>query len=160
MTAKFWTLLTGVDTVQPFYDQTEAETAAAAFIQSCDDDRTVTVENWREQLAELNAEMEDAGEAAYVCCLTEHPIPEFRALAVLEDGEVCRFESSSPLLSNLKIGVVETKFSLFDYHPDDIFEIQTPDGRISAVGHTQGVQPPQWPITTIFEDISRKDLGQ
>ncbi len=64
MVAKFWILLTEVDTVQPFYEQAEAEAAAAAFVQSCDDSRTVTVESWRGELAALNAEMDDAGELA------------------------------------------------------------------------------------------------
>lgn len=112
MTAKFWTLLTGVDTVQPFYDHTDAESAAAAFVQSCDDSRTVTVENWRAELAALNAEMDDAGEAGYLCVLTEHLVPEFRAVVVLKEGEVCRIEAASPLLQQLEVAVVETKFSL------------------------------------------------
>jgi hypothetical protein len=81
MTTHFWTLLTGVDTVQPFFDKAEAEAAAAAFVQSCDDGRTVTVENWRDELADLNQEVDGAGEATYLCTLTEHPLPELNALA-------------------------------------------------------------------------------
>jgi hypothetical protein len=86
MTAKFWTLLTSVDTVHPFYEQAEAESAAAAFVQSCDDSRIVTVENWRDELAALHKEMDDAGEATCLCALTEHPLPEFRAVAVPRRG--------------------------------------------------------------------------
>jgi hypothetical protein len=118
MTAKFWTLLTGVDTVHPFYEQAEAESAAAAFVQSCDDSRIVTVENWLDEPAALNEEMDDAGEATYLCALTKHPLPEFRAVAVLGEGEVCRIETASPLLQRLKVAVVETKFSRLDYHQD------------------------------------------
>ena len=154
MTAKFWTLLTGVDTVQPFYDQTQAEGAAAAFVQSCDDSRIVTVENWRDELADLNKEMDDAGEAGYLCTLTEHPVPELKAVAVLEEGEVCRIETASPLLQHLKVAVVETKFRPVDYHPDDVFQVQTPHGPIAAVGHIQSIQSQEWPIQTIFERIS------
>jgi DNA-binding response OmpR family regulator len=84
MTAKFWTLLTSVDTVHPFYEQAEAESAAAAFVQSCDDSRIVTVENWRDELAALNKEMDDAGEATYLCALTEHLILPRRGLTILE----------------------------------------------------------------------------
>ncbi|MBD2746138.1 hypothetical protein IC232_05425 [Microvirga sp. BT688] len=153
MTAKFWTLLTGVDTVQPFYDQAEAETAAANFVQSCDDSRIVTVENWRDELAALNKEMDDAGEAGYLCTLTEHSVPELKAVAVLEEGEVCRIETASPLLQHLKVAVVETKFSRLDYHPDDVFQVETPHGPIDAVGHVQAVQPQDWPIETVFERI-------
>src|SRR5688572_25002364 len=84
MTAKFWTLLTSVDTVHPFYEQAEAESAAAAFVQSCDDNRIVTVENWRDELAALNKEMDDAGEATYLCALTDNLILPRRGLTILE----------------------------------------------------------------------------
>jgi hypothetical protein len=154
MPACFWTLLTGVDTVQAFFDKTAADEAAKDFVQSCDDSRRVTIENWREELAALNKEMDDAGEADYLCTLTEHPLPEFRAVAVLENGEVCRIESASPLLQQLQVAVVETKFSQIDYHPDDVFQVETPHGLISAVGHLQGVQPQNWPIQSVFERIS------
>jgi hypothetical protein len=157
MTPKFWILLTEADTVQPFYDLAEAEAAAAVFVQSCDDSRIVTVENWRAELAGLNAEMDDAGEAGYLCTLTEHALPDLRALAVLEDGEVRRVETDSLLLRHLKVAVVETKFRQIDYHPDDIFKVDTGRGLVEAVGHIQGIQTPEWPIATVFERIAATD---
>ena len=157
MPTHFWTLLTGVDTVQPFFDKTEAQRAAAAFVQSCDDDRTVTVENWREELADLNREMDDAGEVTYLCSLTEHVLPELNALAVLEEGEVRRIETQSPLLQDLKVAVVETKFRHIDYHPDDVLWVGTPLGPIGVVGHIQSVAKPQWPIAAVFEQIARTE---
>jgi hypothetical protein len=157
MTTHFWTLLTGVDTVQPFFDKVEAEAAATAFVQSCDDGRAVTVENWRDELADLNREMDDAGEATYLCSLTEHLLPELNALAVLEEGEVRRIEAQSPLLQDLKVAVVETKFRHIDYHPDDVLWIGTPLGPIGVVGHIQKVAKPQWPIATVFEQIVRTE---
>lgn len=52
------------------------------------------------------------------------------------------------------MAVVETKFSQIDYHPDDIFKVDTGRGLVEAVGHIQGIQPQHWPIATVFERIS------
>ncbi len=84
-------------------------------------------------------------------------MPELNALAVLEEGEVRRIETQSPLLQDMRVAVVETKFRHIDYHPDDIFWIATPLGPIGVVGHIQSVAEPQWPIATVFEQIARTE---
>jgi hypothetical protein len=102
-------------------------------------------------------EMDDSGEAGYLCTLSEHLIPNLTGVAILEDREVRQIEAASPLLQNVKVAVVETKFRPLDYHLGDVFQVVPPQGLIEAVGHIQGIQPQEWPIDAVFEQIAASE---
>lgn len=155
MTAKLWTLLTGVGTVTVFLDPEAAEQAAMSFVQSCDDERSVTVENWRAEFNALNQEMDNAGEAAYLCSLTEHDLPHLRALALLQDGEVQRIEVAPPLSSPWKLLSSRRGSSLPSIHPHDILSLDLGDrlARV-AVGHTQFARPATVDLRRVFAQLA------
>jgi len=94
---KIWSLITGADDVTLYYDEAsrdraiietirgykdnpedfDAETLAQMREDNPDDPNhmEVTIDNWREVLEALNAEMAEMGEAKYLCELKEHQLP-------------------------------------------------------------------------------------
>lgn len=93
---KIWSLLSGSDNVRLFTSEDDLNAAIIETIQGCKDNPQdfeeddlvqmreddpndialveVTIDNWQDVLKRLNDEMDAAGEAHYLCGVTEHEV--------------------------------------------------------------------------------------
>ena len=129
--ARIWSLITGGGDVDLFLDEASRDAGIIEAIKGYKDNPEdfapdvleqlratepedialveVTIDNWRDVLARLNAQMDDMGEGHYLCEVKEHDIP-LRLALTLRDGVVEQAESDSPLLVGMEVALVTPDF--------------------------------------------------
>lgn len=129
--ARIWSLITGGDDVALYFDEQSRDAAIVDAIKGYKDNPEdfepeeleqmraddpddialveVTIDNWRDVLAHLNRQMDEAGEGKYLCELKEHEVPLKLALT-LRDGVVEEAQSDSPLLVGMDVALMTPDF--------------------------------------------------
>lgn len=166
MSLKYWTLLSGSFTVRVFFDRGGLDQAAVAFVRECGfDGEAVTAENWRRFLDQYNTELEQMGEAPYLCQVDEHEMPAPRAVAVVDENSSVRITSDSPLLEGVELAVIRDGFDENDNEGSDIMEIQVGQRVERFVGHIASIQAADpkllgGDIAGVFDAVAAKEAGQ
>lgn len=162
MSRKFWTLLSGALEVQVFFDRAELDAQVVSWVRQCTGDDTVTIDNWEQRFADLNATMETNGDAEYLCHIKEHDLPSARAVVVLEDGGLHNLFSDSPLIAGAELAVINASFDDQDYDQGDIMELEVNGMTERFVGHQRSVSTAVadelgGDIAAVFDAIENKD---
>lgn len=151
---KIWSLITGADDVNLYFDEASRDAAIVEAIRGYKDnpedfeeeareelraenpDDTglieVTIDNWRDVLRRLNDEMDMNGEAHYLCELKEHEV-DLRLAVILRDGAVEGVQSTSALLQGTEVAIAQADF---DPAVADEQLIDTPTGKVMITRET------------------------